>query len=157
MPTDKCSSPHPSPRKTSLQQTETITDTHNPSKCSIVESSPNEYIYKTFLHLMLKELLYKVARLQEPENQGVCCEIVFPRNVTSYTHKVSPTWLSKHELNKDNTDRHAKVYERQPIRPQPYTKNYKQLGLMWVGKTIFLSGKCTLTGYQYQMVPWQHT
>lgn len=63
MPTDKCSSPHPSPRKTSLQQTETITDTHNPSKCSIVESSPNEYIYKTFLHLMLKELLYKVARL----------------------------------------------------------------------------------------------
>lgn len=36
-------------------------------------------------------------------NQGVCCEILSPNNIGSYTYKGSPTWLPKHELNKDNT------------------------------------------------------
>ena len=33
-----------------------------------------------------------------------CYKVVFPRNVRSYTHKVSPTWLPKGDLNKDNTN-----------------------------------------------------
>lgn len=33
-----------------------------------------------------------------------------PRSVRSYTHKVSPTWLPRHEL-KEDTNRHAEVGE----------------------------------------------
>ena len=40
---------------------------------------------------------------EEPENRGVCCDTVSLRNVGSHTHKVSPTLLPKHGLNKDNT------------------------------------------------------
>lgn len=35
------------------------------------------------------------------------CETVSPSDVRLYTHKDSPTFLPKYELNKDN--RHAKV------------------------------------------------
>lgn len=30
-------------------------------------------------------------------------------NVRSYTHKVSPTWLPKHELNREDSNKHANV------------------------------------------------
>jgi len=42
-------------------------------------------------------------------DQGVCSEILSPRNVRSYTHKVSPTWLPKHELNREDSNKHANV------------------------------------------------
>jgi hypothetical protein len=44
--------------------------------------------------------IIRVGRLQEPENQEVCYEIVPSRNVRSYTHKVST--IPKQELNKDD-------------------------------------------------------
>lgn len=34
---------------------------------------------------------------------------VSPSNIRSYTHRRSPTWLPKHELNKDGIDTHVKV------------------------------------------------
>lgn len=49
-----------------------------------------------------------------------------PSNIRSNTHKVSPTWLPKCELNKD-TKKHAKLYGKKPTRPQPYMINYRQL------------------------------
>jgi hypothetical protein len=45
----------------------------------------------------------------------VCCVSM---NVRSCTHKVSPAWLSKHELNK-NTKRHANGDKGNSRRPQP--------------------------------------
>lgn len=32
-----------------------------------------------------------------------------PRNVRTYTHELSPTWLPKHALNKSRSNRHANV------------------------------------------------
>lgn len=63
----------------------------------------------------------KIAEVWTEINQGVCCEIVASSIFRSYTHKVSP-----HELNKD-TNEHAKVNGRKPMRPQAYIKNYGQL------------------------------
>lgn len=36
-------------------------------------------------------------------------EFASPRSLRSCTHEVSPTWLPKHGLNKEDADRHAKV------------------------------------------------
>lgn len=57
----------------------------------------------------------------------VCYEIVSLRNVRSYTDKISPTWLSKHELNEDNTNRHADRDWGKLRRSHLYTKSYRQL------------------------------
>lgn len=46
---------------------------------------------------------------------------VSPRNVRRYTHKSSPTWLPKNDLNKDNTNRHA-MDKGKSLRLHPYTK-----------------------------------
>lgn len=41
-------------------------------------------------------------------------------------HVVSPTWLPKHDLNKDNISRHANMDRGPHKRPQPQAKNYRQ-------------------------------
>lgn len=38
-------------------------------------------------------------------------------------------------------DRYIKVDGGKLIRPKPYTKNYSNLGMLRVGKIIFLRGK----------------
>lgn len=43
------------------------------------------------------------------ENQGVFSEFVTARNVRSYSSQKLPIWLPKHEPDKDNNNRHAKV------------------------------------------------
>lgn len=51
---------------------------------------------------------------------------VSPRNVTSYTHKVSPTLLlPRGKLYCGKISRHAKMDREKPVRPQPYTHNYR--------------------------------
>jgi hypothetical protein len=45
-----------------------------------------------------------------PEEQGVCS-----KNVRSNIHEVSVSWLPKHVLNKDNTDRHANMVSPKTI------------------------------------------
>ena len=54
------------------------------------------------------------------------CETVSSNNVRNYVHKVSPTWLSKHELNKKQI-RQGSVSERKSMRTQPQTENKRQL------------------------------
>ena len=66
-------------------------------------------------------------RFQELEHQRLCSKIVPPCDVRSFTHKVLPVWMSKHELNKDNSNRHAKVDTEKPTMPQPYTMSVRQL------------------------------
>ena len=34
------------------------------------------------------------------EEQGVCCEIMYPGHVRSFTHEVLPIWLPKDETNR---------------------------------------------------------
>ena len=55
-----------------------------------------------------------VGRLSEPEEQGVCCKIVSPSNVRSYTQKLSLTPLPKRVLKKYNNNRHAEVDRESP-------------------------------------------
>lgn len=52
---------------------------------------------------------------------------VFPHNIRTYIHKISATELPKYELINDDTNWHAKVDREKPIRPELYTKNYRQL------------------------------
>lgn len=95
----------------------------------VVEHSSNGYIHNTFLHLRLREHWGQVQRdckSQEIKEFAVCCEIVLPSSVRSYTYKVSPAWLPKPELNKGNIYRHTTV-DRERSRPQPYTKKYRKL------------------------------
>lgn len=42
------------------------------------------------------------GRLQKPEKQKVCYEVVSPRNTRNCTCKDPPTRLQRHELNEDN-------------------------------------------------------
>lgn len=48
-------------------------------------------------------------------------------NGRSSTHKVSPAWLSNSKLNKDDTDKHAKVNEGKTHEVSTLHKNYRQL------------------------------
>jgi hypothetical protein len=48
----------------------------------------------------------------------VHAKIVSLSKIRSYTHKVSPTWLPTHELNKNDTNTHAEVDGENPSRPE---------------------------------------
>lgn len=67
-----------------------------------------------------------VEKLQNMEDQGVCCKFVHPRNVRSYTQKVSIS-LSTRALCKLNNNKHTKVNWDKAQSPQPYTKINSQL------------------------------
>lgn len=60
--------------------------------------------------------------MYESEDEEVCYERLSPSNVRSYSPKVSPISLSKHEPKKDVMNRHAKVDGEKPMRPQLYIK-----------------------------------
>ena len=45
----------------------------------------------------------------------------------SYMLEISPTLLPKHDMKKDNNNRLANADGVKPSKPQPYTKNYRQL------------------------------
>lgn len=50
----------------------------------------------------MEEGIERLYETEETKHSAVYCETVFPRNVRSDTWNVSPAWLPKHELNKDN-------------------------------------------------------
>lgn len=50
-----------------------------------------------------------------------------PRKVRSCNHKVSPAWLPKQELNRDNANLYARVGGAKTIDPQPCARNCRQL------------------------------
>lgn len=83
-----------------------------------MEASANGYIYILLPHLRLKKknAEKQMRRLLEPKNQGVCCKILSLNDVRNFTPKISPTLLPKHEVNKNNINRHAKVYVGQKIQ-----------------------------------------
>lgn len=69
-------------RSRPLQKTTTNQNT-------IVESSPNKYMYKIPPNLRLRERCRGgVGSTVRSRDQGVFCEIVSPRNVRKYTHDV---------------------------------------------------------------------
>lgn len=89
---------------------------HKQSKWRLVDPCPSGYIYKTVPCLRLREADVEwkwYVKARGSRNDRVC------------TGMLSPTWPPKHKLNSDN--RHAKVDEEYPTRPQPHTKNYRQL------------------------------
>lgn len=73
-------------------------------------------------------------------------------NVRSYTHKGLHTWLLKHELNHKDNNRHAKVDKEKPIRPQPDTKNDKQLRNAESRRNILPQERILQLAFPHQMV-----
>lgn len=98
------------------------TEKHDQSKHSVVESIPSGNIYKH----SLPSGSGKVAEEGHKECKSqitVFCEIVSPRNVRSYTYKVSPILLLKHELKKNDTNGHARLGGEKSLGAQSYIKN----------------------------------
>lgn len=84
----------------------------------------SEYIYKTFLHIRLREHYRRGSwKLYRLENQELFCEMGSPSKVRNSTYTVSP----KNELNKNDTNEQW---------PQGYTKNSRQPRKLSVGKVV---------------------
>lgn len=47
---------------------------------------------------------------------------VFPSMVRSCPHKMSPIWLSKHEMKQADTNGHDRVYGEKPMKTNSHTK-----------------------------------
>lgn len=60
--------------------------------------------------------------------------------------------ILKHELNKDNTNKHAKLDGRKPRRPQFYTKSYIQLRKAGSRSGDLPQERAYQLAFQYQMV-----
>lgn len=58
--------------------------------------------------------LVNIFFMQKPEDHGVDSEIMTASIVWKCTHKISPTWLSKCEPNKINTEGNTKVVRQSP-------------------------------------------
>ena len=73
-----------------MPQTETFTE--NQLTCRIVAPRPRELTHSTSPTTKTEAMLRKTGqKSEEPEDQGVYCDIVSPRNVRSHTPTVSPT------------------------------------------------------------------
>lgn len=112
----------------SFQQMDAITENQILSKCRILEPRPSGFIYKTTLTTMAQESLPRREQKGcKSQRHKECCYTMSPRNVRSYTLKISPTWLPKHTLNKNTTiDMLMRMGKSSQGRSQPYTKNDKQ-------------------------------
>ena len=67
-----------------------------------------------------------MERVEEPENQGVCCEIVSPSHSKSYTYEEAfSKWLPKCKLNRDNTKGCAKAHGKKLNRLLSYQKTHR--------------------------------
>ena len=75
----------------------------------------------------------KIVRVKA---QKVSWKMVSPSNTKSYIHKVSPTWLSKCELSKEDSNEHAIWRREKPTRPQPYRENYRQPNKLGAGEVV---------------------
>lgn len=108
------------------------------ARCTAVE--PNWSTYNTTPTPKAQGSLQKrgTAGLFEPQGQGVWCETRSPRKFRSCHHKVSPAWLPKQELNRDNTNLCARVGGAKTINPQPYTRNCRQLRDARKGRVFFI-------------------
>lgn len=73
----------------------------------------------------------EAERFQEAEDKGVFCETVSFRSVWSYTPEVSTTWLSKYDLSKDDTNRHADMDGECPGGFNPIEKKLEATKVSW--------------------------
>lgn len=90
----------PLKKETSLQHTETIIVKNNQSICIVVEPTAKGHMYNTAP--TTKSQRGKWTRgILRARWQGVWCETVSFSNVRRWIHYVSPIWLPKHKLNKD--------------------------------------------------------
>ena len=94
----------------------------------------------------------KTVKVRGPKSLLWNC--VFCMWQASDTHEISPTWLPKHDLSKDDISGHAKVDRDWP---QPYTKSCRQ---PWNAEGGRKSSprKNTPIGYWIPNdQPWEHT
>ena len=106
-------------RNSSLQQSETTVEIHNQSQCRVMDPSPNRYMCNTLPHVRFREHCGRGKQKDCKSHRIRKCAVRFlaSTNVRSYTHKVSLTWLPKHELNKDSTHRHVQRNGEKSTKP----------------------------------------
>lgn len=91
--------------ETYLQQTETIAQQHNQSKCP----DPRDIGTIQPPHLRLHDHYEEGQQMMTESGTDGCCVIVSPNTIRNCTHNVSQIRTPLHELTKDSTNRHANV------------------------------------------------
>lgn len=89
--------------------------------------------------------------VEEPKIREFTVRFLSPGNVRSCTHKASPTRLTKHESNDDDTNTHTKVDGGKSVKSQPYTENQRSLKNA-KGRRSPPHGKAHQLVIQYHMV-----
>lgn len=117
----------PHQEKPSLQQMESIIDSHNQANCRVVESSPKRYICNPTPTSEAQASLETSHKCLSVEGTESWYENVSPRNVRSHNHKVLLTCLPQGDSNKSGTSKHAYSENGRLTRPQPWTKAKGQL------------------------------
>lgn len=128
------------------------------SKCRAVEASPSRYSYSELPHTTCSGIIAEegAKRFYEPEEQGIFSETVSPKNVRRYTHIVPPTWLPKHELNKDATKDTLRWTGERPGGFNPTESTRGNWGMCRVGE-IFFPTKSTPIAYPIpNSLSWKH-
>lgn len=75
----------------------------------MVDSSLNEYIYKTTFTLRLRE--QRGSRVRE-----YVVKVCFLAMSEAYSHQVSQIWLSTYKLEKDHSNTHANMDREEAMR-----------------------------------------
>lgn len=73
----------------------------------------------------------RVERLQEPRESEFCYEIISSRSIKSSNCKASTTWITKYNLNNEDTHEHVIKNDEKHMTPQFYTENCRQLSKAW--------------------------
>lgn len=125
---------------------ETTTENQNQSNVEL------QSLFTTLLHPRLREYYGKENRddcknLRTMEFVVRLCLLVMSKD----NHKVSPRWLAKHELNKDDITRHAKVDKENSWGLNPAHRTTDNSGMLRAGEMVF-PGKSTQMLSQYQIV-----
>ena len=98
--------------------------------------------------------MVKRWKVQAREREFVM-RLCFPSAVS--LHLLNLTTMSlKHQLNKNNTNRHAKVNQGKTMRTQSYTKNYKELCNASDGRRNNLQERAHHLGTQQETVSPQN-
>lgn len=101
-------------------------------------------------HLRAQRALWERGQ-KACKNRGVCCEVVSPSNVKSYTHRILSTWLPKCEISKKDTNAHTRLEEEKPCASTPH-KKLQATEEVWEKDKWLFHGKAYGLVIQCQMV-----
>lgn len=84
-------------------------ENHSQSKFRLMEPSFNECNYETFMHLKIRAPSQHGIKKKVSQRIRDFSGILYLQVMAEAKLLNSPTWLSKPELNKDSSNKHAKL------------------------------------------------